>query len=62
MGPINDYLGVEQAGVNSDRVYKLCNNSQLSAAQNSELGVDLGPTIVSSIGFEDDAAHVQQSH
>ena len=34
MGPINDKLGLEQGGVNSDRLYKSCNNSQLNEAQN----------------------------
>ena len=31
MGPIHDQLGVEQGGVNSDRLYKLANNYQLVA-------------------------------
>ena len=56
MGPIHDLLGVEQGGVNSDKIYKLCNNPQLSSAQSSELGIDLGSSVVSSIGYEDDAA------
>ena len=55
MGPIRDLVGVEQGGVNSDKIYKLCNNAQLSSAQLSKLGVDLGSSVVSSIGFEDDA-------
>ena len=54
MGPIYDELGVEQGGVNSDRYYKLCNNVQLSTAQRSCLGVDLGAVVVSSIGQADD--------
>ena len=54
MGPISDKLGVEQGGVNSDKIYKLCNNIQLSEAQRSELGVDLGAAVVSSIGQADD--------
>ena len=29
MGPILDKLGVEQGGVNSDRLYKLANNAEL---------------------------------
>ena len=56
MGPIKDLVGVEQGGVNSDKIYKLCNNPQLSSAQSSELGVDLGSSVVSSIGYMDDAA------
>ena len=58
MGPIHDKLGVEQGGVNSDRIYKLCNNVLLSTAQKSELGVDLGSVVVSSIGQADDTALV----
>ena len=54
MGPIEDTVGVEQGGVNSDKIYKLCNNSQLISAQSSMLGVNLGSSIVSSIGYEDD--------
>ena len=37
MGPIVDKLGVEQGGVNSDKIYKLCNNVKLSTAQKSGL-------------------------
>ena len=50
------YVGIEQGGVNSDKIYKLCNNTQLSSAQSSKLGVDLGSFVISSIGYEDDAA------
>ena len=55
MGPIMDKLGVEQGGVNSDRLYKLANNDQLHVAQLSNLGIDLGTTIVSCIGQADDS-------
>ena len=58
MGPINDLIGVEQGGVNSDRVYKLCNNIQLNTAQRSQLGVDMDGVVVSSIGQADDTALV----
>ena len=58
MGPINDLIGVEQGGVNSDRVYKLCNNIQLNTAQRSQLGVDMDGVVVSSIGQADDTAQV----
>ena len=44
MGPISDQLGVEQGGVNSDRFYKLANNSELQVTQKSQLGVDLAPS------------------
>ena len=54
MGPIDDKLGVEQGGVNSDKIYKLCNNVQLSTAQSSGLGVNIGSGILSSIGQADD--------
>ena len=54
MGPILDKLGVEQGGVNSGEIYKLCNNVQLSTAQRSGLGVDLGSVTVSAIGQADD--------
>ena len=56
MGPISDQLGVEQGGVNSDRFYKLANNSELQVTQKSQLGVDLGPVHVASIGQADDVA------
>ena len=58
MGPINDTIGVEQGGVNSDRIYKLCNNVQLKTAQMSRLGVDMGAVVVSSVGQADDTALV----
>ena len=58
MGPIHDTIGVEQGGVNSDRIYKLCNNVQLNVAQKSALGVDMGDVVVSSIGQADDTALV----
>ena len=61
MGPIVDTIGVEQGGVNSDRLYKLCNNVQLTTAQLSGLGVHLGDIIVSSIGQADDTARVKLS-
>ena len=61
MGPIEDSLGVEQGGVNSDRIYKLCNNVQLSTAQKSELGVDIGSGVVSAIGQADDTALLSDS-
>ena len=60
MEPIQDLVGVEQGGVNSDRIYKLCNNVQLSTAQQSGLGADLGSAVVSAIGQADDT--VLQSH
>ena len=61
MGPIEDSLGVEQGGVNSDKLYKLCNNTQLSTAQSSTLGVDLTSNVISSIGLADDTALLSNS-
>ena len=54
MGPIEDLLGLEQGNVNSDKIYKLCNNNQLSTAQLSRLGVDCDAAVVSAIGQADD--------
>ena len=54
MGPIHDFLGLEQGNVNSDRLYKLCNNNQLSTAQLSQLGISCGPVVVSCVGQADD--------
>ena len=58
MGPIRDSLGLEQGGVSSDKLYKLCNNNQLAVAQLSQLGVDCGADVVSCIGLADDTALV----
>ena len=54
LGPSSDNTGFEQGGVNSSDYYKLYNNSQLKEAQESMLGVDIGSTVVSSIGQADD--------
>ena len=58
MGPINNTIGVEQGGINSARLYKLCNNVQLTTAQMSCLGVIFGEVVVSSIGQADDTSLV----
>ena len=58
MGPILDKLGVEQGGINSDRLYKLANNVELLLTQKSGLGVHLGPVHVASVGQADDVALV----
>ena len=58
MGPIDDECGVEQGGVNSADLYKVFNNEQLRVAQDSNLGIPLGPVTVSSIGQADDVALV----
>ena len=58
MGPILDKRGVEQGGINSDRLHKLANNNQINVAQNSMLGVNLGSNTISIIGQADDSALV----
>ena len=42
MGPIHDKWGLEQGGKKSSDFYKVYNNSQLEAAQDSKLEIDLG--------------------
>ena len=44
----------EQGGVSSGDLYTLYNADQLSVAQDSGLGVDIGVTTISSIGQADD--------
>ena len=75
MGPICDKLGLEQGGKSSDKFYRLCNNSQLSVAQHSGLGVTIGGdggnvvpggddglgTHVAAIGQADDVALISSS-
>ena len=56
MGPICDKLGVEQGGCNSDRLYKLANNIELTITQNSLLGLNMSGVHVASIGQADDVA------
>ena len=56
MGPILGKRGLEQGAVNSDRKYKLVNNSQLCEAQSSGLVVDVGGVHVACDGEEDDVA------
>ena len=58
MGPIEDLLGLEQGNVNSDKIYKLCNNNQLTTAQLSGQGVDCNAATVSAIGQADDTVLV----
>ena len=61
MGPIGDLLGVEQGGVNSDKLYKLANNYQLNIAQKSKLGINLGNDTISIIGQADDSVLLANS-
>ena len=58
MGPICDALGLEQGAVNSDRIYKLCNNAQLKEAQDSGLGIMIENNPVGAVGQADDVALV----
>ena len=54
MGPAEDVTGFEQGGMNSSDFYKLYNNEQLSVAQGSALGADIGSGIISAVGQADD--------
>ena len=54
LGPAVDKTGFEQGGINSGDFYKLYNNEQLKSAQDSELGVNIGSSVVSAIGQADD--------
>ena len=61
MGPIHDKRGLEQGAINSDRLYKLCNNSQLKEAQQSNMGISILGSMVAAIGQADDVALVSNS-
>ena len=54
MGPAKDVTGFEQGGMNSSDFYKLYNNEQLTVAQSSGLGVDIGSGVISAVGQADD--------
>ena len=54
MGPIEDDCGLEQGGVNSSDFYKVFCKEQLTSAQDSKLGVELGNLTISGIGQADD--------
>ena len=56
MGPIHDKHGLEQGGVSSSDFYKIFSREQLLTAQQSGLGVPLGPLAVSGISQADDTA------
>ena len=64
MGPILDSRGLEQGGIFSSDLYKLYNNEQAQAAQESGLGIKLDPynkNIVSCISLADDAVLLANS-
>ena len=54
LGPATDDTGFEQGGINSGDYYKLYNNEQLTSAQSSGLGVNIGSSTVSAVGQADD--------
>ena len=54
IGPIEDELGFEQGGISSGDFYTIYNTEQLSTAHEANLGIDVGPVQVSSIGQADD--------
>ena len=58
MGPSKDDTGFEQGGINSSNFYKLYNNEQLIAAQQSGLGVDIKSAVISAVGQADDVVHL----
>ena len=58
LGPISDKRSLEQGAVNSDRLYKLYNNSQLIEARESGLGVQVGDQTIAAIGQADDCVLV----
>ena len=62
MGPIDDQLGVEQGGQNSDKFFRLVGNYQLKSAQNSSLGVQIAPDLnIAAIGQADDSCLMSTS-
>ena len=61
MGPAVDITGFEQGGVNSSDFYKLYNNEQLDVAQSSDLGIDIGSSVVSAVGQADDVILLSNS-
>ena len=58
MGPILDERGLEQGGLKSTDFYKKFGEEQLSTAQLSSLGIQLGDITISGIGQADDTVLV----
>ena len=57
VGPVYDEQGLEQGGVPSSDCYKIYNNEMLETAQKSNLGVELGGSLVlSAVGQADDTS------
>ena len=53
LGPAQDITGFEQGGINSGDYYKLYNNTKLTAAQSSCLGVHIGSSTIFAVGQAD---------
>ena len=58
LAPIDDEQGVEQGGIKSGELYKSYNNEQLTVAQHSSFGIDIGDIKVAAIGQADDVVLV----
>ena len=54
MGPAQDNIGFEQGSICASDYYKIYSKKQLTSTQRSNLGVDIGSSVVSSIGQADD--------
>ena len=54
LGPAGDTTGFEQEDINLSDFYKLYNNKLLKSAQQSQLGVNIGSSVVSAVGQADD--------
>ena len=54
LGPINNELGFEQGVISSGECYICYNNEQIQTAQESGLGVSVGPVDVAAVGQADD--------
>ena len=58
LGPITDQLGFEQGGIPSGEFYICYNNEQIQSAQDSGLGVNIGPVHIAAVGQADDVVLV----
>ena len=61
IGPAAHGRGLEQGAINSSDFHKVYNNEQIKSANKSNLGADLGSSIVSAIGQADDVALLSNS-
>ena len=53
LGPIIDELDFEQGDISSGNLYTIYNSEQLTAAHEANLGINVGPVQVSSLGQAD---------